>query len=77
MDPVPGQQAARCDIAQDDAGSPAEPGQVVALIDDLIGADMADRQEVVQAGWLSGTASSVITGYLFSSPTWQDYWSTG
>ena len=68
--PDPGQQPARCDIAQDGAGSPTESGQVVALIDELIGADMADRQEVAQAGWLSGTASSVITGYLFSSPTW-------
>ena len=65
-----GQQPATCDIAQGDAGSPTEPGQVVALIDDLIGADMADLQEVTQAGWLSGTASSVITGYLFSSPAW-------
>jgi len=65
-----GQQPVKCDIAQGDAGSPAESGQAVALIDDLIGADMADRQEIAQAGWLSGTASSVISSYLFSSPTW-------
>jgi tetratricopeptide (TPR) repeat protein len=65
-----GQQPAKGDIAQVGAGPAADSGQVVALIDDLVGADMADRQEVSQADWLSGTASSVITGYLFSSPTW-------
>ena len=40
-------------------------------MDALTGADMADRPEVAQAGWVSETAPSVITGYLFSSPTWQ------
>ena len=59
------------DTAPEAAGSPADPGHPVALLDDLIGADIADREEVARASWLSGTAPTVITGYLFSLPTWQ------
>jgi DNA-binding transcriptional regulator YiaG/tetratricopeptide (TPR) repeat protein len=61
----------QCDITQDDAGPQVDSGHAVVLLDDLIGADMADRREVAQAKWLSGTAPTVITGYLFSSPTWR------
>src|SRR5215469_9200082 len=59
------------DTSAQGAGLPAEPGHTVALLDDLIGADMANRPDVVEASWVSGTASTVITDYLFSSPVWQ------
>ena len=55
----------------DGARWPNEPEQAVARLDALTAADMADRPEVAQASWVSETAPSVITGYLFSSPTWQ------
>jgi tetratricopeptide (TPR) repeat protein len=68
--PGSGQQPAQSGIAQGGARLPADSGHAVAVLDDLIDADMADRREVAQASWLPGTAPSVITGYLFSSPTW-------
>jgi tetratricopeptide (TPR) repeat protein len=63
-------QSAKFDTAQEPAGLPVDSGHAVALLDDFIGADMADRPEVARASWVSGTAPSVITGYLFSLPTW-------
>ena len=64
------QQAAQFEPARDAVGSPADSGHPVALLDDLIGADIADRGEVARASWLPGTAPTVITGYLFSVPSW-------
>jgi tetratricopeptide (TPR) repeat protein len=51
---------------------PADSGYDVALLDVLAGADMANQVEVSQASWRSGAAPGVITGYLFSLPTWQE-----
>src|SRR5450756_236124 len=65
------QQSIQNEFTDDGARLPADSGQAVTLLDVLAGADMANRLEVAQAGWLTGTAPSVITGYLFSSPTWQ------
>jgi len=31
---------------------------------------MANRPDVVEASWLPGMAPAVITGYLFTAPTW-------
>lgn len=66
----PVQQSTQFATAQEAGGLPTGSGPAVALLDDLIGADMADRREIVGASWLSGTAPSVITSYLFSLPTW-------
>jgi hypothetical protein len=64
------QQAAQFEPARDAVGSPADSGHPVALLDDLIGADIADRGDVARASWLPGAAPTVITGYLFSVPSW-------
>lgn len=63
-------QSTQFPTAQQAAGLPADSGHAVGELDDLIGADMADRREIAGASWLSGTAPTVITGYLFSMPTW-------
>jgi tetratricopeptide (TPR) repeat protein len=63
-------QPAKFGTAQEAGGPPADSGQAVAVLDDLIGADMADQREVARASWVPGTAPSVITGHLFSLPTW-------
>ena len=57
---------------EDGARYPAESARAVELLDTLTNADMADSPEVIRSNWVSETAPSVITGYLFSSPTWQD-----
>lgn len=57
--------------AQELVGVPGESGHDSALLDDLVGADMANRADVVEASWLPGMAPAVITGYLFTAPTWQ------
>jgi hypothetical protein len=54
-----------------DLSMPADLGRAVTLLEDLAGADIADKPGVGQAGWLSGAAPGVITGYLFASPVWQ------
>jgi len=64
------QQSTQSDFVDDGARWSNEPEQAVARLDALTGADMADYPEIVQASWASETAPSVITGYLFSSPTW-------
>ena len=66
------QQHAEIDIVEDGARYPAESARAVELLDTLTNADMADSPEVIRSNWVSETAPSVITGYLFSSPTWQD-----
>jgi tetratricopeptide (TPR) repeat protein len=65
-----GQSSAPGGLAQTEAGPLVESGQTVAVLDDLIGADMADRPEVAGASWLPDATPTVITGYLFSSPMW-------
>ena len=69
-EPAP-QQPAKSDFIEDGARWPDNPGEAVDRLDVLAAADMAGRPEVEQATWVSETAPSVITGYLFSSPTWQ------
>lgn len=59
------------DPIADSAHYPADPGRAVELLDTLASADMADSSGVMRSDWVSETAPSVITGYLFSSPTWQ------
>ena len=66
------QQHPQNDIVEDGARYPAESARAVELLDTLTNADMADSPEVIRSNWVSETAPSVITGYLFSSPTWQD-----
>lgn len=65
------QQPAQPDLVDDGACWTNDPGEAVARLDVLTAADMADGPEVEQASWVSETAPSVITGYLFASPTWQ------
>jgi tetratricopeptide (TPR) repeat protein len=60
------------DVVKDGALYHADPGRAVALLDGLTGADMADSPEVMRSNWVSETAPSVITGYLFSTPTWHN-----
>jgi hypothetical protein len=62
--------SAKFGTAQEAGGPPADSGQAVTVLDDLIGADMADQREVARASWVPGTAPSVITGHLFSLPAW-------
>jgi DNA-binding transcriptional regulator YiaG len=57
--------------AQELVGLPGESGHDGALLDDLVGADMANRPDVGEASWLPGMAPAVITGHLFTAPTWQ------
>ena len=57
---------------EDSARYPAEPARAVELLDALTSADIADSPEVMRSSWASETAPGVITGYLFSSPAWQD-----
>ena len=64
-------QHSEIDIVEDGARYPAESARAVELLDTLTSADMADSPEVIRSNWISETAPSVITGYLFSSPTWQ------
>ena len=65
-------QSARNDVVEDGARYPAESARAVELLDTLTSADMADTPEVMRSSWVSETAPSVIAGYLFSSPMWQD-----
>ena len=65
-------QRSQNDIVEDGARYPVESARAVELLDTLTSADMADSPEVMRSNWVSETAPSVITGYLFSSPAWQD-----
>lgn len=65
-------QSARDDVIEDGTRYPADSARAVELLDTLTTADMADSPEVMRSSWVSETAPSVITSYLFSSPTWQD-----
>lgn len=65
-------QRSQNDVVEDGARYPAESARAVELLDTLTSADMADSPEVMRSDWVSETAPSVITGYLFSSPIWQE-----
>jgi hypothetical protein len=60
------------DAIADGARYPADAATAVSLLDTLASADMSDTAEVMRASWVSDTAPGAITGYLFSSPVWQD-----
>jgi len=64
-------QRSQNDVVEDSARYPAESARAVELLDTLTSADIADSPEVMRSSWVSETAPSVITGYLFSSPTWR------
>jgi hypothetical protein len=59
---------AEADIVTDSAQYPARPEQAVDVLADLTSADLSDSPLVTAAGWVSETAPSVITGYLFADP---------
>jgi len=63
-------QSSQNDVVEDGAQYHAESAHAVELLDTMTGADMADSPEVMRSSWVSETAPSVITGYLFSSPMW-------
>jgi tetratricopeptide (TPR) repeat protein len=65
-------QRSQNDVVEDSAHYPAEPARAVELLDTLTSADIANSPEVMRSSWVSETAPGVITGYLFSSPAWQD-----
>jgi tetratricopeptide (TPR) repeat protein len=65
-------QRSQNDVVEDSAHYPAESARAVELLDTLTSADIADSPEVMRSSWVSETAPSVITGYLFSSPTWHN-----
>lgn len=56
------------DVVADAAQYPAKPEQAVDVIAELTNADLSDSPVVTAAGWVSETAPSVITGYLFAEP---------
>lgn len=53
-------------VVADSAQYPSKPEQAVDVLADLTSADLADSQLVTSAGWVSETAPSIITGYLFA-----------
>ncbi|HYS40522.1 MAG TPA: hypothetical protein VEO01_33320 [Pseudonocardiaceae bacterium] len=59
---------AEADIVTDSAQYPARPEQAVDVLADLTSADLSDSPLVTAAGWVSESAPSVITGYLFADP---------
>ena len=65
------------DAVADGARYPADARTAVTLLDSLASGDIADSPEIMSADWVSDTAPSVITGYLFSSPVWGDDASVG
>jgi hypothetical protein len=62
------QVVAEDDVIDDGAHYPAKPEQAVEVLAELTSADLADSKLVTAAGWVSETAPSVITGYLFADP---------
>src|SRR5207248_7911109 len=62
------EQADEVDIVDDGAHYSPKPEQAVNLLADLTSADLSDSPIVTASGWVSETAPSVITGYLFAEP---------
>ena len=56
------------DGVDDGAQYPPRPDQAIDLLDTLTAADLSDSSALAAAGWVSTTAPSVITGYLFAEP---------
>jgi hypothetical protein len=59
---------AEADVVTESAHYPTKPDQAVDVLADLTSADLSDSPLVVASGWVSETAPSVITGYLFADP---------
>lgn len=60
------------DLVQDAIRYPAEPFRAVDLLDTLTAADANDDGAVMSTPWDPTPAPSIITGYLFSAPNWQE-----
>ncbi|WP_285690995.1 hypothetical protein [Actinoplanes sp. NBRC 103695] len=60
------------DLAQDAVLFPASPSRATDVLDSLTAADMTDDSAVNSTPWDPTPVPSVITGYLFSAPNWQD-----
>jgi hypothetical protein len=58
------------DLAQEAALYPAEPSRAVDLLDGMTAADISDDGPFMSTSWDPARAPSVITGYLFSAPSW-------
>ena len=56
------------DVVEDGAQYPATSEQAVHVMAELTSADLSDSPLVTAAGWVSASAPSVITGYLFADP---------
>jgi tetratricopeptide (TPR) repeat protein len=56
------------DVVEDGAKYPTQPEQAVDVLAELTSADLSDSPTVTAANWVSETAPSVITGYLFAEP---------
>ncbi len=59
---------AETDIVDDGNQYAAQSEQAVDLLADLTSADLVESPALASAGWVSATAPSVITGYLFGEP---------
>ncbi|MFI5935947.1 hypothetical protein [Actinoplanes sp. NPDC051494] len=60
------------DLVQDATLYPSEPSRAIDLLDGMTAADLGDDSAVLSTPWDPATAPSIITGYLFSTPSWQD-----
>jgi hypothetical protein len=59
---------AETDIVDDGTQYAAQSEQAVDLLAELTSADLVESPGLASAGWVSATAPSVITGYLFGEP---------
>jgi hypothetical protein len=59
------------DVAQEATRYPADASRAVELLDAMTAADISDDDAVMATPWDPTQTPSVITGYLFSAPSWQ------
>ena len=60
------------DLTHDAVLFPPDPARATNALDSLTAADIQDDTAVASTAWDPTPAPSVITGYLFSAPNWQD-----
>jgi hypothetical protein len=60
------------DLAQDAVLFPGSPSRATDVLDSLTAADISDDSAANATPWDPTPVPSVITGYLFSAPNWQD-----
>lgn len=65
--------AANIDIVDDGSQYAPKSEQAVDVLAELTSADLVESLSIVSASWVSATAPSVITGYLFGEPERQPY----